>query len=273
VNETLDQLVATAASALASRLPAARPELMLVLGSGLSAVADAIEDPVDVPVEAIDGLRASSVPGHKAVLRHGTLGGRTVLAQLGRIHLYEGHGAADVTRTVEVAHALGAETLVVTNAAGGLHTALTAGDLLLITDQLNLTGDSPLTGVIREGSPVFQDMTRAYDQSLGAAARKGADDLGMTLREGVYAGLRGPAFETPAEVAMLRALGADVVGMSTVLEVIAARSRGMRVLGFSSVTNVHHPEQDSVSHQEVLEVGRTAAQKLARLLLHVIPKL
>lgn len=265
--------VRRAASVLRGRLPATAPELLLVLGSGLGDVASAIEDPVDVPLVAIPGFRASTVPGHRAVLRHGRLAGRTILAQLGRIHLYEGHSGADVARTVEVAAHLGCETLVVTNAAGGLHDGLTPGDLLLITDQLNLTGASPLTGVIRRGAPVFQDMTRAYDRDHADRARAVASRLGLTLQEGVYAGLRGPAFETPAEVRMLRSFGADVVGMSTVLEVIAARSRGMRVIGFSSVTNVHHPDQDGVSHEEVLDVGQEAAGRLAQLLLELVPEL
>lgn len=268
-----DRKVRRAAAVLAERLPSTAPEMMLVLGSGLSAVAEAIENPVDVPIVAIPGLRASTVPGHRAILRHGTLGGRTVLAQLGRIHLYEGHEPADVVRPIEVGAALGATTLVVTNAAGGLHAGLTAGDLLVITDHLNLTGGSPLTGLIRDGGPVFQDMTRAYDREFVAAARAVADRLGITMQDGVYAGLRGPAFETPAEVRMLRVLGADVVGMSTVLEVIAARACGMRVLGFSSVTNVHHPEQEGVSHEEVLDVGTHAAQSLAKLLLSLVPTL
>ncbi len=268
-----DDLVDRAATVLAGRLPDERPDVMLVLGSGLAAVAEAVEDAVDVPFAAIPGMRPSTVPGHRAILRHGRLGGRTVLVQLGRIHLYEGHEAADVTRAVEVGAVLGAHTLVVTNAAGGLHAGLTPGDLLVLRDHLNLTGDSPLTGVIRHGGPVFQDMTRPYDEGLRALLRDAARVRGVEIAEGVYAGLRGPAFETPAEVAMLRTLGADVVGMSTVLEVIAAKSRGMRVLGVSSVTNVHRPDQESVSHEEVLDVGRSAAARLSELLLDVVPKM
>ncbi len=268
-----DDLVKRAAAAVALRLPDARPDIFLVLGSGLGAVADAIDNPVDIQVAAIPGLRPSTVPGHRAVLRHGTLGGRTVLALLGRIHLYEGHEAADVTRPVEIAAALGATHFVVTNAAGGLHEGFTPGDLMVIDDHLNLTGASPLTGVIRGGAPVFQDMTRAYDPDSRALARAVADELGLELKGGVYAGLRGPAYETPAEVAMLRTLGADAVGMSTVLEVIAAKARGMRVLGFSSVTNVHRPDQASVSHEEVLDVGRDAAGRLGTLLLELLPRL
>ncbi len=268
-----DDLVKRGAAALALRLPDQQPEVFLVLGSGLGAVADAIEGAVDVQAAAIPGMKPSTVPGHRAVLRHGTLGGRTVLALLGRIHLYEGHDAADVTRPVEIASALGATTFMVTNAAGGLHDGFTPGDLMVIDDHLNMTGASPLTGVIRRGAPVFQDMTRAYDPDLRALARAVAEEEGLEVKGGVYAGLRGPAYETPAEVAMLRTLGADAVGMSTVLEVIAAKARGMRVLGFSSVTNVHSPDQVSVSHEEVLEVGRDAANRLGQLLLALIPRL
>jgi purine-nucleoside phosphorylase len=216
---------------------------------------------------------ASTVPGHTATLRHGWLGGHEVLVQRGRIHLYEGHSARDVVRTVEVAAELGATTFVVTNAAGGLDDAMLApGDLLVIDDHLNLTGTTPLTGVLRDGAPVFLDMAGAYDPVLRAAADEVAAELGEELRHGVYAGLTGPTYETPAEVGMLRTLGADVVGMSTVNEVVAARAAGMRVLGFSSVTNVHG-EGVATSHEEVLEVGADAARRLGALLLALVPRL
>ena len=211
--------VADTAWALRAVLPTdAAPRTLLTLGSGLGDVAEAVEDPTDVDVTTLPGMAPSTVPGHTATLRHGWLGGHEVLVQRGRIHLYEGHSARDVVRTVEVAAELGATTFVVTNAAGGLDdTTLTPGDLLVIDDHLNLTG-------------------------------------------------------TPAEVAMLRTLGADVVGMSTVNEVIAARAAGMRVLGFSSVTNVHG-EGVATSHEEVLEVGADAARRLGALLLALVPRL
>ncbi len=266
---TQDELTRRAALAIAARLPEERPEVFLTLGSGLSDVADAMEDTVDVPVAAVPGVPVSRVPGHAGVLRFGHLGGRRVLAQVGRIHLYEGHEARDVTRMVEVAAELGATTYVVTNAAGGLNTDFTPGDVMLITDHLNLTGDSPLTGVLRDGAPVFLDMAAAYDADLREAARRVAADQGLALREGVYAGLRGPTFETPAEVSMLRTLGADAVGMSTVLEVIAARAAGMRVLGVSSITNVHG-EGVETSHEEVLEVGKRIAAAVSQLVVGVV---
>lgn len=261
-------------AAVRAQLPdGAAPRALVTLGSGLGDVADAVRDATDVDAGALPGMAPSTVPGHTALLRHGTLGGLEVLVQRGRIHLYEGHTAREVCRTVDVAAALGAEVFVVTNAAGGLDPeALTPGDLLVITDHLNLTGTSPLQGVLRDGAPLFLDMAGAYDQQLGALADEVAAELDLTLRHGVYAGLVGPAYETPAEVDMLRALGGDVVGMSTVNEVIAARSHGMRVLGFSSVTNVHGLGL-ATSHEEVLEVGADAATRLSRLLLALLPQI
>ncbi len=267
-----DELAGRAALALASRLPDGEVDVFVTLGSGLSSVADGMEDPVDIPIAAIPGLVASTVPGHTAQLRVGTIGGKRVLAQLGRIHLYEGHEPADVTRLVEVAALVGASTFVVTNAAGGLEPSWTPGDLMIITDHLNLTGTSPLIGLIRDDAPVFLDMGAAYDPELRSLAVEVAGEQDVELREGVYAGLRGPAYETPAEVAMLRTLGAQAVGMSTVLEVIAARARELRVLGISSITNVHG-EGVATSHEEVLDVGAGAAARLAGVLLGVLARL
>lgn len=266
-----DEAVAAAATAIADRL-AQRPEVFLTLGSGLSPVADAITERLDIPIADVPGLPESGVAGHAGVLRAGVLKGVPVLAQLGRVHLYEGHDAATVTRAVEAAAELGCSTYIVTNASGGLDPTLTPGDLLLIADQLNLTNASPLTGVRRPAGTVFTDMSSPYDPELRALAQEIARSLGFELRIGVYAGLRGPAYETPAEVAMLRTLGADAVGMSTVLEVIAARSRGMRVLGFSAVTNVHGPGVVT-SHQEVLDVGRVAGERLGQVLLGLMDRL
>lgn len=263
--------VRRASLSLASRMPGESVDIMLTLGSGLAAVADAIEDPVDVPTAAVPGLSVSRVPGHAGVIRFGRLGGKNVLAQMGRIHLYEGHDASDVTRVVEVAAELGCSTYVVTNAAGGLDEGMRPGDLMLITDQLNLTGESPLRGVFRDGGPIFLDMAAAYDPALRELAHVAAGELGTELREGVYAGLAGPAYETPAEVGMLRTMGADAVGMSTVLEVIAARSHGMRVLGLSSITNVHGAGV-STSHDEVIEIGSEAATRMAPLLLGILDR-
>ncbi|MDX1621710.1 MAG: purine-nucleoside phosphorylase [Nitriliruptorales bacterium] len=262
--------VRRASLTLAGRLPERGVEILLTLGSGLSGVAEAIEDPIDVPIAAVPGLPVSRVPGHKGVLRFGRLGGKDVLAQMGRVHLYEGHNAFQVTRVVEVAAELGCRTYLVTNAAGGLDPDMTPGELMVIADHLNLTGTSPLQGVLRGGRPVFLDMAAAYDPKLRAQAFEVGEKMGLSLREGVYAGLVGPAYETPAEVGMLRSIGADAVGMSTVLEVIAARSRNMRVLGISTITNVHGAGK-TTDHSEVLDVGARAAQDLSRLLLELLP--
>jgi purine-nucleoside phosphorylase len=259
-------------SALRARLDGREPEVLLTLGSGLGAVADAVEDAVSVDVLDLPGTAASTVPGHTARLVAGTLGGRQVLVQAGRVHLYEGHSAHDVARLVRVAARLGASTFVVTNAAGGLDQGFTPGELMVIDDHLNLTGTSPLSGLLRDGAPRFVDMAGAYDAGLRHLAHEVAADLGLHLQRGVYAGLVGPAYETPAEVAMLRTFGAHAVGMSTVNEVIAARDEGLRVLGFSSITNVHG-EGVATTHGEVVEVGARAAQDLRRVLLGIFDRL
>ena len=265
----MDAPVAAAAEHLQGLLGGRRPEVLLTLGSGLSGMADDLDDAVDVDVAEVPGLVGSLVPGHASRLRCGALAGRTVLAQLGRPHLYEGHDARAVTRMVEVAAELGCSTFVVTNAAGGLDPAFDPGDVMVVDDHLNLTGHTPLRGLLVDGAPAFLDLGEAYDPALRRAAHVVAADLGIELRRGVYAGVVGPAYETPAEVGMLRTLGAHAVGMSTVNEVIAARAHGLRVLGLSSITNVHG-HAVSTSHEEVLEVGARAAGPLARLVVALL---
>jgi purine-nucleoside phosphorylase len=268
-----EDAVERAALALSSHIPDdAPPQVLLTLGSGLSGVADRIEDPIDVPLRALPGLEVSTVPGHSGRLRYGWLGGQPVLAQMGRIHLYEGHDPSAVTRVVDVAAELGCDTFVVTNAAGGIDQTFTPGDLMVIDDHLNLTGGSPLTGRLVDDAPVFLDMAGAYDPALRELLDAAAAAVGTELRHGVYAGLRGPQYETPAEIAMLRTLGAHAVGMSTVLEVIAARAAGLRVAGVSSITNVHG-EGVATSHEEVVEVGARAAETLGRVLLELLDRL
>jgi purine-nucleoside phosphorylase len=264
-----DDAIGQAAAQLRDHLGGGGVDVLVTLGSGLAGVADAFRDAIEVPADSLVGMPRSTVPGHTGMLRLGRLGGATVLGQVGRVHLYEGHSGPDVVRMVDVAAALGAHTFLVTNAAGGLDPSFVPGDVMAITDQLNLTGDSPHTGVLRDGGPVFQDMAHAYDPALRALAHDIAGQQGFELREGVYAGLRGPAFETHAEVQMLRTLGAHAVGMSTVLEVIAARSHGMRVAGLSTITNVHG-EGVATSHEEVLEVGRTVSERVSALVLGLL---
>ncbi|MGH3664689.1 MAG: purine-nucleoside phosphorylase [Egibacteraceae bacterium] len=255
---------------LVERLQGFRPGALLTLGSGLGALADEIDEPVVLPFADI-GLPGPTVPGHAGRLVAGHLHGVPVLVAQGRVHLYEGVSARDVTACVRAAAQAGAEAFVVTNAAGGLAAELQPGDLLAITDQLNLTGASPLVGA--EGTPRFVDMTAAYDAGLLDAAHDAAATAGERLVEGVYAGLTGPAYETPAEVRMLRTLGADAVGMSTVLEVIQARAVGLRVAGFSLITNVHRPGGTQTDHAEVLEVGATGGPRLAAVLRELVVRL
>jgi purine-nucleoside phosphorylase len=260
-----------AASAIRTRLEGRAPGVALVLGSGLGPLAERIGDPVRIGYGDIPGFHAPSVEGHKGELVIGTLGGRTVLAQSGRFHMYEGYSADDAALPVRVFAALGADTLIVTNAAGGINRRYRPGTLMLIRDHLNLTGRSSLIGGVLPGETRFPDMTVAYDAELRALARGVAEREGITLEEGVYAGLLGPTYETPAEVRMLERLGADAVGMSTVVEVIAARARGLRCLGFSTVTNAAAGISDqTLSHAEVMEVAGQVGERLGRLVEGVV---
>lgn len=256
------------AEALRRALGGHRPRVLLTLGSGLGRLADRVADPTEVAFDAV-GLPGPTVPGHAGRFLAGDLDGVPVLVQQGRLHLYEGVAVRDVTAAVRAAAAVGVEVFVVTNAAGGLRPDMAPGDLLLLTDQLNLTGTSPLVGDV---PPTFVDMAAAYDPELRERARTAADEAGQALREGVYAGLVGPAFETPAEVRMLRTLGADAVGMSTVAEVIAARALGLRVCGFSLITNVHRPGV-TTDHDEVLAAGAAAGPRLAAVVHRLVTHL
>ncbi len=252
-------------AALEERLEGRVPRVLLTLGSGLGSLADEVADAISIPFADI-GLPGSTVPGHEGRLLVGSLAGVPILVQQGRVHLYEGVPEDDVVACVRAAAGIGVETFIVTNAAGGLAAEMHPGDLMLIADHLNLSGTTPLRG------PTFIDMAAAYDPALGALARAAAEDAGEPLLSGVYAGLRGPAYETPAEVSMLRTLGADAVGMSTVLEVIAARAAGMVVLGFSLITNVHRPGGTPTDHEEVLEAGAVAGPRLAGIVRGVLAR-
>lgn len=251
------------AAALRERIGGVQPAVLITLGSGLGPLADEVTDPVAVGAEDL-GLPVSTVPGHAGRLIAGHLGGTPVLVQQGRVHLYEGRDPAACVATVRAAAALGVSTFVVSNAAGGIDQDLEPGDLMVIADHLNLTGTTSLLG------PTFVDMTDAYDPGLRRAAHAAAASVGEELAEGTYAGLRGPAFETPAEVRMLGTLGASAVGMSTVLEVLAARAAGLRVAGFSLITNVHRHGGTPTDHGEVLDVGAQAGPRLVRVLSHLL---
>jgi purine-nucleoside phosphorylase len=254
-----------------------RPEIGLILGSGLNSLADEIADADVIPFGEIPHFPVSTVPGHLGALVLGALGGKTVIAMRGRAHFYEGYSMQQVTLPVRAMRELGVETLIVTNAAGGVNANLEAGDLMLITDHINfvgMSGQNPLRGPNDDSlGPRFPDMTGAYDPALGELARVTARELGIALREGVYIMLAGPSFESPADVRFIRLIGADAVGMSTVPEVIVARHGGMRVLGLSLISNslVHGHEQ--VSHEQVLAAGRNAVPKLAALIKRVLARM
>lgn len=249
------------------------PKVALVLGSGLDPVVDALADRIDIPYAEIEGMQAPhSVAGHAGALTMGRSGGTEVVCFRGRIHRYQGVSAYQAAYPARLAAALGARTFVVTNAAGSVVAALGAGTLMLITDHINLTGDNPLVGWPGPvaGTP-FVAMGDAYDPDLARLARDTAADCGIDLAEGVYAGLLGPTYETPAEVRYLETIGAHVVGMSTVPEVIAARALRMKVLGFSLVTNVAGGSE--LSHDEVMAAGREGGARLSTLLSAILGRL
>lgn len=237
-------------------------DVAVVLGSGWAPAADALGTPdAEIAVGDLPGFRSPTVAGHAGTARTVGLGEKRVLVFLGRTHLYEGGGVHPVVHPIRTAAAMGASIIVLTNAAGGLREGMAPGDPVLISDHLNLTAISPLSG------PVFTDLTDLYSPRLRALAR--ARDAALT--EGVYAGLPGPHYETPAEIRMLRGLGADLVGMSTVLEAIAARAAGMEIFGLSLVTNLAAGMTGSpLSHAEVLETGRAAAHRMGSLLAELI---
>jgi len=266
--------IAEAASSVARRLGSLEPRAAIVLGSGLGFLADEVRSAVRIPYAEIPGFPQPGVAGHKGELVAGTLDGVCVLVQNGRFHLYEGHEAQVAALPVRVMATLGVRTLIVTNAAGGVRLTFRPGTLMLIADHINLMFRNPLTGPVLEGEERFPDMSEPYDAALRALARDAAREAKIPLEEGVYAGLLGPSYETPAEIRMLQRLGADAVGMSTVPEVIAARVRGMRCLGFSTITNLATGiSPAALSHQEVLEVGRQVGQALGTIVKGVLRRL
>ena len=260
---------------LIAALTSLRPEVGVVLGSGLGGFADAVEEAVEIPYAEIPGWPASTAVGHAGTLVAGTFGGVPVAVLKGRAHLYEGHEPAKVVFGVRVLGRLGTRSLVLTNACGALDAAVDPGTLVAVSDHLNLQGSSPLVGPNDETlGPRFPDMTNAYDPEYRALTRAAAERLGLTLGEGVYAAWLGPAFETTAEIRMLRTLGADLVGMSTAPEVLAARHMRIRCLALSCVTNAAAGVlDDPIDHEKVLEIGARAAGDLVALLREVIPAL
>ncbi len=240
----------------------ARPETAIVLGSGLGSVAEAFGIEAEVSYAEVPGLSASTVPGHAGRFVLGRHRGKPILLAQGRRHLYEGLTAHEVTASIRFMHELGVKRVILTNAAGAIHESFHVGGLMLITDHLNLQGTTPLLG-----GPHFHDMSEVYSLSLRQKLLAAASSLGLTLHLGVYAALLGPQYETPAEIRMLRTLGADAVGMSTVPEAIQARALGMEVAGLSMLTNwAAGLKSQTLHHAEVVEVGQAASHDLACLL-------
>jgi purine-nucleoside phosphorylase len=256
-----------AAEVVARRLSGRTPLVGLVLGSGLGGVTAALADAVRVPYAEIPGFVPPSVAGHAGELVVGGFGGVTVACLSGRIHLYEGEATERVVFGVRLLAALGCRGVLLTNAAGGIRDDLGPGSLVVISDHLNLTGKNPLIGALEPGSTRFVDMTTAYDARFRELAREAARAAGLSISEGVYAGVLGPSYETPAEIRMLRALGADAVGMSTVLEVIALRERRVRVGAVSVVTNLAAGlGEGELDHTDVQQKGAEARAALVSLL-------
>jgi purine-nucleoside phosphorylase len=263
-----------AADHLHARFGKERPTAALILGSGLGGLAERITDAIHVPFAQIPGFPSATVAGHAGVVIAGALGGRKVLALSGRFHMYEGHAAALAAFPTRVLYALGAKTLIVSNAAGGVRPSLAPGDLMLIRDHINFMFRNPLIGPIAHGEVRFPDMSSPYDDQLCALARDVARRERIALKEGAYCGLLGPSYETPAEVRMLSVIGADAVGMSTVPEVIVARALGMRVLGVSCVTNMACGLSTTpITHAEVIETTARVAAQFERLVSGVIARL
>lgn len=249
------------------------PEVGLILGSGLGVLADLVEQPVTIAYGDIPHFPVSTVEGHAGELLVGKIAGRTVALMKGRFHMYEGYGPELTAFPVRVMKAIGVSKLLVTNAAGGINTSYKPGDLMLISDHLNMTGRNPLIGANdnRLGAR-FPDMSQAYSPKLRQKAKEVAASQGVELQEGVYVGFLGPNYETPAEIRMLRILGGDAVGMSTVSEVIVAQHAGMEVLGISCISNMAAGILDQpLSHAEVMETAELVRDKFLKLVIGIIP--
>jgi purine-nucleoside phosphorylase len=252
----------------------------IVLGSGLGDLADAVGDAVVIPYEQIPEWPRSTVTGHEGRLHIGSLEEQPVFVMRGRAHYYEGYPISQVTLPIRVMQVMGLEMIFLTNAAGGLNTDFEPGDVMLLSDHINfpgMTGANPLRGPNDESLGTrFPDMGQTYDPELRRLAREAAKEAGIALRQGVYACVSGPSFETPAEIRFLRTIGADAVGMSTAPEAVVARHGGMRVLGLSGITNIAIDEQDSehqASHEEVLEAGKLIAPRMEAILRGVLRRL
>jgi len=254
---------------------AVQPKIGLVLGSGLGVLADAMEDAATIPYAEIPHFPLTTVEGHAGELKIGRYAGKPVLLMKGRFHMYEGYAAETVAFPIRVMKALGVGTLILTNAAGGINADFRPGDLMLISDHINFMGRNPLVGPNDpEFGPRFPDMTEAYSRRLRELARREGEAIGVAFREGVYAGVLGPSYETPAEIRMLRILGADAVGMSTVPEAITARHAGIEVLGISCISNMAAGMlARPLSHEEVMETAERVKETFIRAVARIVAAL
>jgi len=275
-DSNLAERIAIALDAVRARIPGDGPlaDVGVVLGSGLGALADEVEDATPIPYVDIPGFPVSTVAGHAGRLVIGRIGEQRVAVFQGRVHYYEGYDMQEVTFPVRLLRALGAHTMVVTNAAGGITETLRVGDIVVLTDHINYTGANPLRGPNDESlGPRFPRMDDAYDEELRRFAYEVAQESDVPLREGIYLALAGPSYETKAEIRFFKRIGADLVGMSTAAEVIVARHGGMRVLGFSCVTNILHGEYEDSTHEQVLASAREAAPRFLRLMRAIVRRL
>lgn len=271
---TIYQSIREAVSYIESRTQI-RPQVGIILGSGLGSVAESITDSVVIPYTEIPHFHGTSVEGHAGKMILGYFQGIPAVFLQGRFHRYEGYAMTDVVFPTRTICGLGIHTLILTNAAGGVNTRYRPGDLMLIEDHLNLMGDNPLMGPnLAQLGPRFPDLSEAYSKICIQALQECAKELGIPIHQGVYAGLLGPTYETPAEIRMFRTLGADAVGMSTVPESIAANHLGVRVAGVSCITNLGAGlSPQKLSHQEVIDNSKASAAKLKRLLENAVPKM
>ncbi|WP_319523399.1 purine-nucleoside phosphorylase [uncultured Desulfosarcina sp.] len=252
-----------------------RPEIAVVTGTGLADAVGPLDDAATFPYETIPHFPVSTVASHSGRLQTGTLDGRPIMVMQGRFHLYEGYTPEQVTFPIRVMQTLGVRSLILSNAAGGMNAAFHEGDLMVIGDHINLTGENPLIGPNEEEwGPRFPDMTAAYDKDLMDLCRQSAESLGIALQSGVYAGLKGPSLETPSEIRYLKTIGADAVGFSTVMETIAAVHAGLRVLALSTITNINDPDRPAPAKLEaIIDVAERNAPALRRLIRSVIARI
>lgn len=252
-----------------------RPEILLMTGTGLGGSSGGIEVSDRIPYKDIPGFPLSTAPGHAGELVLGKLHGKPLAAMQGRFHLYEGYSPLEIALPIRILHGLGARTLILTNAAGGLGKGFRVGDLMLIKDHINFTGENPLIGPnVEAWGPRFPDMSKTYDPDLGNLAKNIAKNLGISLEEGVYLGLKGPSFETPAEVRFFSMIGGQAVGMSTIMEVIAAKHLGMKIIGISTITNINDPDNpEEASIESVVEEAGKAGIRLEKLITSLVEAL